>query len=778
MTLTESFRKAPGTIAIVGDYVPRRCGIATFTADLLRSVAAEAPGSNCFAVVMSDTPEGYRYPEEVRFEVRDRRVADYQLAADFLNVNQVNVVCVQHEFGIYGGPNGSHLLSLVRELRMPTVTTLHTVLSNPKEGQKAVLEELAHLSDRLVVMSNKAAELLREVYGVPEEKITLIYHGIPDLPFVDPNYFKDQFGVEGRRVILTFGLLSPGKGIETMIEALPAIVEKHRDVVYIVLGATHPNIQREQGEAYRLSLHRKARQLGVEEHVVFHNRFVELKELCEFLGAADIYVTPYLNKEQVVSGTLSYALGAGKATISTPYWYAEEMLAEGRGRLVPFRDAEALAREVNDLLDHEVERHAMRKRAYSFCRQMIWKEVARRYLELFAEVEQERRRKPRPLFRSRSLQEVAFEAPEPKFDHLLRLTDDVGILQHAKSIVPDRFHGYCTDDNARALIAVLMAREQLPEVEELADLDTRYLSFILHAFNHEAGCFRNFMTYDRRWLEERGSEDSHGRAVWGLGWAVALERPRELSDVILATFERAIEAMLDFQFPRALAFGLVGIHAYLRRFGGDMQIRNHREVLANRLFELYKKNATDEWPWIEDVVTYDNGKIPQALVMSGQWLGHPEMVEAGLRSLEWLMSIQTDKQGHFVPIGNGGWFRRDGHRARFDQQPLEAQSMVEACVEAYRVTNDPKWAEAARRCFEWFLGRNDLDVALYDYRSGGCRDGLTATGANVNQGAEATLSWLLALLNIYWLESAEKGPAATEPKREEQGEEPVPVLER
>ena len=404
MTLTESFRKAPGTIAIVGDYVPRRCGIATFTADLLRSVAAEAPGSNCFAVVMTDTPEGYRYPEEVRFEVRDRRVADYQLAADFLNVNQVNVVCVQHEFGIYGGPNGSHLLSLVRELRMPTVTTLHTVLSNPKEGQKAVLEELAHLSDRLVVMSNKAAELLREVYGVPEEKITLIYHGIPDLPFVDPNYFKDQFGVEGRRVILTFGLLSPGKGIETMIEALPAIVEKHRDVVYIVLGATHPNIQREQGEAYRLSLHRKARQLGVEEHVVFHNRFVELKELCEFLGAADIYVTPYLNKEQVVSGTLSYALGAGKATISTPYWYAEEMLAEGRGRLVPFRDAEALAREVNDLLDHEVERHAMRKRAYSFCRQMIWKEVARRYLELFAEVEQERRRKPRPLFRSRSLQ--------------------------------------------------------------------------------------------------------------------------------------------------------------------------------------------------------------------------------------------------------------------------------------------------------------------------------------------------------------------------------------
>ncbi len=738
------------TIALIGNHLPRQCGIATFTTDLLAALAQEAPETDLWAVVMNDTPEGYDYPGQVRFELDYKKIADYRLAADFLNMNQVDTVCLQHEFGIFGGNSGSHLLELLSNLRMPVVTTLHTVLMAPNLGQRAVMEKICHLSDRLVVMSRKAEDILRQVYGVPSEKVVLIHHGIPDVPFVDPNYYKDQFGVEGRKVILTFGLVSPGKGIEYMIDALPAIVEKHPEITYIVLGATHPHVKRDQGESYRLSLQRRARELGVEDHIIFHNRFVTLEELVEFLGAADIYVTPYLGQEQIVSGTLAYSLGAGKAIVSTPYWYAQEMLADGRGRLVPFRDSAALAEQVIDLLDNEVARHAMRKKAYTFCREMIWKEVARRYLEVFVEVKEERERRPRVVFQAKTLQAKPTEMPQPKLDHLRRMTDDVGMLQHANFIVPNRYHGYCTDDNARALIAVLLARNIVSDDDGLTDLAGRYLSFLHHAFKEETGRFRNFMGYDRRWLEEEGSEDSHGRAVWGLGMAVTSSQSDGLTEMALTLFEKALPAMLEFKYPRAWAFGLIGVHAYLKRFGGDSQVRRVRDKLAHRLFEDYQAHADDEWPWIEDELTYANAKIPQALIASGQWLGNQEMLEAGLKTLDWLLKIQTDEtRGHFVPIGNHGWFRRGGPRARFDQQPIEVQNTIEACLEAYQATQDEKWLTEAQRCLEWFLGRNDLNVALYDYKTGGCCDGLTADGPNRNQGAESTLAWLLSLLNLY-----------------------------
>jgi len=749
------YPESPNTIALIGNHLPRKCGIATFTTDLLAALSVEAPEMDCWAVVMNDVPEGYLYPPQVRFELNYKNLADYRLAADFLNMNQVDAVCLQHEFGIFGGDNGSYIFELLQNLRMPVVTTLHTVFREPSLEQKAILEKLGRISDRLVVMSHKAKEILKEVYGISEEKTVLIHHGIPDVPFVDPNYYKDQFGVEGRKVILTFGLVSPGKGIEHMIDALPAIANRHPETAYVVLGATHPHVKREEGESYRLSLQRRARDRGVENHLIFHNRFVDLKELCEFLGAADIYVTPYVNREQIVSGTLAYALGAGKAAISTPYWYAEEMLGDGRGRIVPFRDSNALAAQVIDLLDNEVERHAMRKRAYTFCRKMIWKEVARRYLELLIEVKNERERRPRAAFHTKTLQATSPELPQPKLNHLNVLTDDTGILQHAKFIVPDRSHGYCTDDNARALIVVMMAQDLLPDDNELMNLACRYLGFLNHAFNEANGRFRNFMGYDRRWFEEEGSEDSHGRAIWGLGTAVALSKSESLTGVALNIFERALPVMIDFQFPRAWAFGLIGIHAYLRRFSGDSEVRRVRETLANRLFELYQSNATDDWPWIEDTVTYANGKIPHALLMSGRWLHQGDMIEAGLRSLEWLVRIQTDSRGHFVPIGNHGWFSRNGQRARFDQQPIEAQNMIDACIEAYHITRDKKWIVEARRCFDWFMGRNDLNAPLYDYRTGGCRDGLTADGANQNQGAESTLAWLLSLLNLHALGGSE-----------------------
>ncbi len=766
----------PTKIVLIGNHLPRQCGIATFTTDLLTALAEENPAAECWAVAINDTPKGYAYPSQVRFEINQRALEDYKLAADFLNINRVEVVCLQHEYGIFGGNYGMHILDLLSNLRMPLVTTLHTLLEVPSPEQLTITKRIAQLSDHLVVMSRKAEEILREVYGVSADKITMIHHGIPDVPFVDPNYYKDQFGVEGRKVILTFGLLSPGKGIETMVDALPSVVREHPEVAYVVVGATHPHVKKAQGESYRLSLQQRARELGVGEHLIFHNRFVDVTELCEFLGAADLYVTPYLNREQIVSGTLAYALGAGKATISTPYWHAEEMLAEGRGRIVPFGDTKALARQVKELLAHEVERHAMRKRAYTYCREMIWKEVARKYLQVFSAAKMERESGPRVIFQAKTVEAIPYEMPQPKLDHIIRLTDDVGILQHAKFIIPDRYHGYCTDDNARALFAVLLAQDFITDSKTINSLACTYASFLCHAFNKNTGQFRNFMGYDRHWLEETGSEDSHGRSLWSLGESAVLAKSSDIRDALLVLFEKTLPVLLNFSSPRSWAFALMGIHAYLKKFSGDSGTRRLREKLTNQLFQLYQNNVSPDWPWIEETVTYANGKISQALIASGHDLQREDVLQAGLHSLQWLMNIQTDPKGHFVPIGNNRWYCRGGNKARFDQQPIEALHMIEACREAYHATGDSGWIEHAQRCLGWFLGQNDLSMALYDHNSGGCRDGLGADGPNRNQGAESTLVWFLSLLNLLRLRSMKVSlETSTEPASSHNSREKINV---
>jgi glycosyltransferase involved in cell wall biosynthesis len=735
-------------IAVIGNYLPRRCGIATFTTDLCEAMAAEAPGAKVSAVAMNDVPEGYPYPPRVRLEVEENTLRDYELAGDFLNMNQFDLVCVQHEYGIFGGDAGSHVLVLLRELRMPIITTLHTVLKDPSDEQRVVLKELGRLSDRLVVMSQTAVQFLREIYNVPEAKIAFIHHGIPDVPFVDPNYYKDLLGVEGRRVILSFGLLSPGKGIEYMIGALPEVVKKYPDAVYIVLGATHPQISRTSGREYRLKLQTQVVELKMQDHVIFHNRFVELEELCEFLGGSDVYVTPYINEAQIVSGTLAYALGSGKAVVSTPYWYAREMLAENRGRLVAFRDSGELAAQCTALFDNEVERHAMRKKAYTYCREMIWKEVARRYLEVFAEARAERRRVPQA-FKALHVEPPGGELPRIKLSHLQSLTDDTGMLQHARFTVPDREHGYCTDDNARALVAVLMASRLIPADHVLAGLCARYLSFLEYAFDEKRGRFRNFMTYDRRWIEQCGSEDSHGRSVLGLGMAIAFGRDSGQVGVSMELFQLALPALERFGSLRSLAFGAIGIYYYLKRFHGDSVARRTLEVLAGRVYASYKEHATDDWPWPEHVLAYANAKLPHAMLLSGLALEQPDMTEIGLRSLDWLAHIQSSPQGCFSPVGTEGWYRKGQTKARFDQQPIEAHAMIEASIEAHRLTADERWLNEAWRCFEWFLGRNDLQLPLYDYSTGGCRDGIHPDRVNENQGAESTVSWLLSLLSMY-----------------------------
>src|SRR3990170_3332694 len=502
-------------IAFIGNYLPRQCGIATFTTDLCEAIAAEHSGTTCIAVPVNDIEAGYAYPTRVRFELTEKDIGSYRRGADFLNINNVDLVSLQHEYGIFGGRAGSHILALLHELRMPIVTTFHTILENPDPDQRRVLEEVAALSDRLVVMSKRGAEFLQTVYHVLPEKIDLIPHGIPDLPFVDPSFHKDLFGVQGKIVLLSFGLLSANKGIENVIAALPAILARHPNVVYIILGATHPHVVRNEGETYRLSLQWLAQEKGVEGNVVFYNRFVSLEELVEFIGAADIYITPYLNPAQIVSGTLAYTLGAGKAVVSTPYWYAEEMLAEERGALVPFRDPAALAEQVIDLLDNEAKRHAMRKRAYVYGRAMIWPQVARRYMESFDRARAERRHFIPSGFAAKALDKRPGELPPLKLDHLRRMTDETGMLQHALFTVPNYREGYTTDDNARALMvgALLDALGS----GEAVELTSRYLAFVWYAFNAETGRFRNFMDYQRNWLEDSGSDDSHGRALWALG---------------------------------------------------------------------------------------------------------------------------------------------------------------------------------------------------------------------------------------------------------------------
>jgi glycosyltransferase involved in cell wall biosynthesis len=738
------------SVVLIGNHLPRQCGIATFTTHLLESIALNAPDKACWAVAMNDRPAGYSYPPQVRFEINQTQLNEYSLAADLCNLNQVDVICLQHEYGIFGGKRGSFIIDLLRDLNMPVVTTLHTILKDPTLQDRHIMMQLAELSDRLVVMSERSVEFLRTIYQVPEEKIVLIHHGIPDVPFVESDTCKDKFGVSGKKIILTFGLLSPGKGIEVVIDALPEIVKAHPQVIYMVVGATHPHLKAEQGEDYRNSLYLRAKELDVSDHIVFHDRFVADEDLLEFIGAADIYVTPYQNEAQIISGTLAYALGMGKAVVSTPYWHAQELLADERGRLVPFRDPVALAREVIDLLDHPDECRAIQERAYHYGRKMVWNNVGRRYLDTFAEAKRQRLRKNVPERRLEPLGLRQQRLPEIKLDYLRRMTDDTGLLQHARYTVADRTHGYCVDDNARALIVAVTLQDLQPLDSALSGLAAIYLSFLGHAFNDQTGRVRNFMSYDRRWLEETGSEDSHGRAVWGLGVAVGLGRDKGQVVYAVDLFHRALDAIEHFTHPRAMAFAIIGIHAYLSRYSGDSRAKRMRKILSDRLMQRFRDSASEDWPWCDDILTYDNARLPQALLLSGQWLPDREMLETGLRALDWLKLIQIDEAGrHFVAIGNHGWLTRDGEKARFDQQPIEAAAMVDACIEAFNCTRDEEWIAYAYRCLNWYQGENDLGVTLCDYATGGCRDGLEAQGTNENQGAESTLCWLMALLAVY-----------------------------
>ena len=737
-----------GKIAVIGNYLPRQCGIATFTTDLSMAIAKElkAP-EHLINIAMDDTVAGYDYPSQVKFRIRQNIQSDYLWAADYLNANRFNVAILQHEYGIFGGDDGSHILHMIKSLNMPVITNLHTVLENPTEGQRKVMNGLAEYSDRLLVMSRKALDILTDVYGIDREMVQFIPHGIPDALYGEPGIYNDLFDLNNKDVILTFGLLSPGKGIETMIEAMPLIIEKHPEVVYLILGQTHPHVREKSGDSYRHGLQQMVKKLGIEKNVLFHNHFVELETLVQYIQTSKIYAIPYLKKEQITSGTLAYALGVGAAVVSTPFWYAEELLADNRGCLVPFSDSKAMADKINELLTNDYERETMRLKGYEYARSMTWKEVARKHLNLVAEL---RERKSLGNIREVKQQyhKIFDELPEINLSHLRTLTDDTGLIQHAKYTTPNLHHGYCVDDNARGLITVV-EYYAIRKDKEVLPLLQRYLAFLFYAFNHENGRFRNFMSYDRRWLELSGSEDSHGRALWSLGIVVKGAPDSSVRNIAMKMFLDALPITTQFTSPRAWAFTVIGLQGYLSVYGGDTDAHKILDELAGKIYNIYKNNVTEEWFWCEETATYANGILPHALILAGKQTNNTEMYEIGIKSLEWLLKVQTAPEGHLSIIGNNGWLKKDGTKTMFDQQPIEVMCLINVCLDIYIITKEKKWFNEGERCLSWFLGQNDLHTAVYDYKTGGCGDGLENQGVNGNQGAESTLAWLISIIKMY-----------------------------
>lgn len=741
----------PKKIAVIGNYLPRQCGIATFTTDLCDALAGQTKKmeENLIAVAMDDIPEGYDYPDRVKFQIRTHLQPDYIRAADFLNINKFDLAILQHEYGIFGGNDGSHILHLIQNLRMPVIITLHTVLGEPTEEQRSIIQELAKYSEFFIVMAHSACTLLKDVYGIDDEKIAFIPHGIPDVSFKRSDSFRESLGLKNKKTLFSFGLLSPGKGLEVMINAMPQIIEKHPNAVYTILGKTHPHVKSESGDSYRQGLLQQVAKLGIEKYVHFKDHFVKLDTLTEYIKASDIYVTPYVSEDQIVSGTLAYALGMGTVVVSTPYLYAKEMLAEERGRLVPFGDSEAMAKEIIHLLDHKGLCLDIREKCYHHGRSMIWEKVGSDYIELGSRaIRQAAQGPPIHQYLERTDARIVAELPEVNLHHMKFMTDDTGILQHAKYSVPDRTHGYCVDDNARALIVASMDYS-LRGDKDIIPMIQHYLSFLHYSFNPENGHFRNFMSYDRRWLEEVGSEDSHGRSLWGLGVAVKYAPNDSIRNMAATLFLDGLPVVDDFTSPRAWAFTIIGLHAYMSIFDGDAGAKRKLKKLAKRLFGLFKDNATDEWMWCEDKATYANAKIPHALILAGRLIPNNEMQEMGMASLRWLLKEQTAPEGHLSIIGNIDWHEKNGERSTFDQQPLEAMCLVQACAEAYRSTKDTHWLEEGQRCLGWFMGRNDTNKNVYVFNTGGCYDGIHENNVNDNQGAESTLSWLISLLTMY-----------------------------
>ena len=744
--MTKAASGAPiGRIALIGNFLPRRCGLATFTTDVHAAMRERYPDLAVDVYAMDDHPGRYAYPPEVTFAIAEKDRTAYAEAARRIEASGAQAIWVQHEYGIFGGSAGDYLLALLDRTTLPVVVTLHTVLERPDADQRRVMEALLRRSARVVVMAERGREILQRVHGADARRVVVIPHGVPDRALVDPNGMKERFGWAGREVVLTFGLLSPGKGIETIINALPRLVERHPDMLYAVLGATHPNLVANEGEAYRDRLHALAARLGVERNVEFIDSFVEQGELLDHLQAADIYATPYLNPAQITSGTLSYAVGVGKPVVSTPYVHACEILADGHGLLVPFGDADGFADAIGMLLDDPAERLALSKRAYQRGRTMIWSafaETSMRELELAVA--------SRP---SRLAAPAAARRLRPDFAAVERMSDATGMLQHGIYSIPDRRHGYCIDDNARALM--LAARMPGLDPVQRDKWTTIYASFVQYAWNPDVRRFRNFMSYDRRWCEDVGSEDSNGRTLWALGVTARDAEQRKHRDWAVAMFDMTASLALELGSPRAQAFAMLGAAAMLEASPRHELALEILRRFPDEHLALLEEARRPEWSWFEIVLAYDNARLPEALIRAGVALGREDCVERGLETLRWIMDKQTGYAGRFRAVGSESFGRAYAEPLPFDQQPLEAQATVDACDAAFAATGDRRWVAEAERAYRWFLGANDLDLPLASPSDGGCFDGLMPTGLNRNQGAESILALQLASVVISQLSKSD-----------------------
>ena len=729
-------------VVFISSFPPRKCGIATFTSDLIDSITLSAKGE-FEPLVVAMRSEDHKYSKPVKFEIRQNVKSDYICAADYINFSHVDVVCVQHEFGLFGGEAGSYLSLLLKRLKVPVITTLHTVIDDPDEAHHKSLVDLCKASHRVITMNERGVGMLRNIYGIPSRKIKLIAHGIPDLPFIDSNYYKHKFSLEGHRTILTFGLINKNKGIEVMLRAMQTIIKTDPSIMYIILGMTHPNVLKHEGESYRFALQQMVKDLNLQEHVIFHNRFVDDNELHNFLCAADIYVTPYLNEKQLTSGTLSFAVGTGKAVVSTPYWAATELLADGRGKLVPFGDSQLMAREISEILQNDTLYYSLRRRAYEYGRSRTWPKIGQIYWKLFSS----KRRLPRISVKTKLLAAEtisSIEVPEPSLDHLEKLTDDTGLYQHAKYTIPNREFGYCTDDNARAVIAMTRYYSQYPESEALRLLDT-YLSFIIHSQDSD-GSVKNFMDFNRKWLTNEPAHDAFGRVLWAFGAVMAKSPAPPYLLIAKDCFDKSVE-LVQKQLPKGMAYSILGMSDYLEHFPGAVDIKQQLELTADGLVRQYEENHYPNWHWFEDVMTYDNAVLPHAMYIAGVTLDNKRYREIAEITCNFLLE-KTFNGTHFSFIGSKGWYERGGEKATFDQQPIEAASTVMMLRAAYDATQNEKYLTLQRHAFDWFLGQNDLRVPLYDFKTKGCNDGLTPEGVNMNQGAESTLSLLLSLLTM------------------------------
>ncbi|MBN2595663.1 MAG: glycosyltransferase family 4 protein [Marinifilaceae bacterium] len=725
--------------AYIGTYPPRECGIGSFTKDLYYSMVDDINRNENegFIVTMNNSDEEYSYPKEVKLTIQQENRNEYIAAAKYINNSGADVCILQHEFGIFGGRSGIYILSLLHHLKIHLVVTLHTISNNPSYTEKAILKEICKMANLVVVMNLKAIDFLIDIYDVPKEKITFIEHGVPDFHF-DQKKIKKELNLEKKKIILTFGFLSRNKGIEVAIKALPRLVKKHPNVIYLVLGKIHPSVMRCSGDEYLLYLRQLVKNLSLEDHVVIPNKYVPQDDLFKFLCASDIYITPYNNEAQITSGTLSYAIGAGSAVISTPYWHATELLANGRGRLFDFHNSNQLADILIELLDHPETLNALRKNAYEYGRNMTWPEIGAKYNKHVFNALQDEIEKKRQYF---DIQTV----PPFSLKHINRLTDNTGIMQHAKFGIPNLKHGYCLDDNARALLMALMAYQEKNNYKAL-ELCPIYLSYIQYMQN-ENGTFKNFLSFDRKFLDEVGSEDSFGRTIWALGYLLANAPNASYYESGRSMFIKAVPIFEKLKSVRGIANTIVGISCYLQRNPADDSMTELLSRLSKKLVKNYEANSSDDWRWFEPFLTYDNAMLPLALLHAAEIHNDDQIRKTAFSSMNFLIS-KTFINGYLSIIGNDGWYEKGGKRATFTQQPLDAMAMILLFEQAFKLTKNIEYLNKLFTSYMWFLGENDLRISLYDSETNGCCDGLESYGVNRNQGAESTLAYVISHLTV------------------------------